>query len=80
MPRVFASGPHDMRTRNNPGNAQVCQGLQVPMILTFMNTIKCSNSGISQIQGDLFNACLTTEPLGSLTEEKNATETYRGIT
>ena len=49
-------------------------------VLTFMNTIKCSNGGKSQIQGDLFNACLTAEPLGSLTEEKKATETYRGIT
>ena len=31
MPRVFASGPRDMRTRNNPGNARVCPGLQAPM-------------------------------------------------
>ena len=31
MPRVFASGPRDMRTRNNLGNARVCPGLQAPM-------------------------------------------------
>ena len=27
---VFESGPHDM-SLNNPGNARVCPGLQVPM-------------------------------------------------
>ena len=31
MPRVFASGPCDMSTENNPGNAWVCPGLQAPM-------------------------------------------------
>ena len=31
MPRVFVSGPRDMKMQNNPGNARVCPGLQVPM-------------------------------------------------
>ena len=34
QPRVFASSPHDTSIRmilSNPGNAQVCPGLQVPM-------------------------------------------------
>ena len=32
MPRVFVSGPRDMRTQNNPGNARVFPGLQAPML------------------------------------------------
>ena len=43
MSRVFASGPRDMRMRNNPGNARVCPGLQAPMCMFIIELISSTD-------------------------------------
>ena len=57
MPHVFASGPRDMRTQKNPGNARVCPGLQAPVAEPWLSiTIQLFNDGFLNMALALLNS------------------------